>query len=335
MKLAVKGSVKNSVVSWTSMPPARQRCENPAYPDTTAILSLGGHAPQHPKWPPYWCVNAQIQKMRFAAACLLLIVVLMSSAAAHGENENSDAAANAPQSVRSSAEQPSGVTEDKTPEPAIDDEFDFPEEQGQPAAVRVSDPLAPVNRVIFQFNDRLYFWVLKPAAQGYNVVFREDIRQCIANFFSNLLTPVRLANCILQGKFKAAGTETARFFVNTTMGVLGFGDAGKVIFNLEISDEDLGQTLGVYGIGNGFFIIWPILGPSTVRDSVGAGGDLFLNPLTYLEPFALRAGVGGYRRLNDLSFRIGEYEAIKEAAIEPYTAVRDGYVQFRNALVNK
>jgi phospholipid-binding lipoprotein MlaA len=334
MKPAVKGSVKNSVVSWTSMPPARRRCKNPAYPDTTAILSLGGRAPQHPKWQTHWCVNAQILKMKFAAASLLLIVVLMSSAAAHGENENSDAA-NAPQSVRPSAEQPSGVSEGKTPEPSIDDEFDFPEEQGQPALVRISDPLAPVNRVIFQFNDKLYFWVLKPAAQGYNVVFREDIRQCIANFFSNLLTPVRLANCILQGKFKAAGTETARFFVNTTMGVLGFGDAGKVIFNLEISDEDLGQTLGVYGIGNGFYIVWPILGPSTFRDSVGFGGDLFVNPLTYLEPFALAAGVGGYRRFNDLSLRLGEYEAIKEAAIEPYTAVRDGYVQFRNALVDK
>jgi phospholipid-binding lipoprotein MlaA len=279
-------------------------------------------------------VNAQILKVKFAAAGLLLVVVLMSSAAAHGENENPDAA-NASQSVRSSAEQPSGVTEGKTPEPALDDEFDFPEEQGQPALVQISDPLEPVNRVIFQFNDKLYFWVLKPAAQGYNVVFREDIRQCIANFFSNLLTPVRLANCLLQGKFKAAGTETARFFVNTTMGVLGFGDAGKEIFNLEISDEDLGQTMGVYGIGNGFFIVWPIFGPSTARDSVGFGGDLFVNPLTYIEPFAAAAAVGGYRRFNDLSLRIGEYEAIKEAAIEPYTAVRDGYVQFRNALVDK
>ena len=128
------------------------------------------------------------------------------------------------------------------PGPAIDDDFDFPEEQAQLAVVRISDPLAPLNRAVFKFNDRLYFWVLKPVAKGYNVVFREDVRTCIANFFSNLLTPVRLVNCILQGKFKAAATETARFFVNTTMGVLGFGDAGKIVFNLEISDEDLGQT---------------------------------------------------------------------------------------------
>ena len=275
-----------------------------------------------------------IRRVRFAAACLLLTAVLMSSAAAHAEDENSGPT-NTPQSVRPSAEQPADVTEGRTPEPAIDDEFGFPEEQEQTAVVRISDPLAPVNRVIFQFNDKLYFWVLKPVAKGYNVVFREDIRNCIANFFSNLLTPVRLANCILQGKFKAAGTETARFFVNTTLGVLGFGDAGKVIFNLEISDEDLGQTLGVYGLGNGIYIVWPIVGPSTLRDSVGFGGDLFVNPLTYLEPFALAAGVGGYRRFNYLSLGLGEYEAIKEAAIEPYAAVRNGYVQFRNALVDK
>ncbi|MDZ7580755.1 MAG: MlaA family lipoprotein [Deltaproteobacteria bacterium] len=83
------------------------------------------------------------------------------------------------------------------------------------------------------------------------------------------------------------------------------------------------------------FIMWPIVGPFTLRDSAGFGGDLFVNPLTYLEPFGLSAAVGGYRRFNDLSMRLGEYEAIKEAAIEPYSAVRNGYIQFRNALIDK
>jgi phospholipid-binding lipoprotein MlaA len=216
-----------------------------------------------------------------------------------------------------------------------DDDFEFAEDQAQPDVIRIADPFAPLNRVIFQLNDRLYFWVLKPAAQGYNILFPVDIRMCIANFFSNLLTPVRLANCLLQGKFNAAGTETARFFTNTTMGVLGFADPGKVMFDLDVSDEDLGQTLGIYGIGNGFYIVWPIFGPSTLRDTVGFGGDLFVNPISYLEPFAASAAVGAYRRFNDLSLRIGEYEAIKEAAIEPYAAVRDGYIQFRNALIDQ
>jgi phospholipid-binding lipoprotein MlaA len=215
------------------------------------------------------------------------------------------------------------------------DEFDFPEEGASVSPVRVADPLAPINRVTFQVNDKLYFWLLKPAAQGYNFVIPKDFRLCVSNFFSNVMTPVRLANCILQGKFKNAGTEVARFFVNTTFGILGFGDPGKVVFNMDISDEDLGQTLGRWGFGNGFYIVWPIFGPSSFRDSVGFGGDLFVNPLTYVEPFAAGAAIGGYRRFNDLSLRIGEYEAIKEAAIEPYLAVRDGYIQFRNALVDK
>jgi phospholipid-binding lipoprotein MlaA len=215
------------------------------------------------------------------------------------------------------------------------DEFDFAEGQASVAPVRIADPLAPINRVTFQVNDKLYFWLLKPAAQGYNFVIPKDFRICFSNFFSNVMTPVRLANCLLQGKFKHAGTEVARFFVNTTFGILGFGDPGKVVFNMDISDEDLGQTLGRWGFGNGFYIVWPVLGPSTIRDSVGFGGDLFVNPLTYVEPFAAGVAIGAFRRFNDLSLRLGEYEAVKAAAIEPYTAVRDGYIQFRNSLVDK
>ncbi|MFZ0613494.1 MAG: VacJ family lipoprotein [Desulfobacterales bacterium] len=262
----------------------------------------------------------------WAAVRVLVIAMLISSAPVRAENDYSGPAAAAP-GILPAADQDGGASA-----PASDDEFDFPPEEARPV-VKIADPFEPINRVVFRFNDRLYFWVLKPVTQGYKVVLREDIRQCVANFFSNVLTPVRLANCLFQGKFKAAGTETARFFINTTMGVLGFGDAGKDMFKLEITDEDLGQTLGVYGIGNGFFIVWPLLGPSTVRDTAGFVGDTFLNPITYLEPTGLSLAVGGYRRLNDLSFRIGEYEAILAAAIEPYTAVRDGFIQYRKALV--
>lgn len=220
-------------------------------------------------------------------------------------------------------------------ETEIDDEFGFIENEIPVSPVQIADPLEPFNRVIFQINDRLYFWLLKPAAQGYNFVIPTDFRLIIANFFSNVMTPVRLANCILQGKMKNAGTEVARFFVNSTIGILGFGDPGKQMFNMDISDEDLGQTLGVWGIGNGFYIVWPIVGSSTLRESVGFAGDLWLNPIAYLESATAVYGVGFYRRFNDLSFRIGEYEAIKEAALEPYSAVRNGYIQFRSALVDR
>jgi phospholipid-binding lipoprotein MlaA len=199
----------------------------------------------------------------------------------------------------------------------------------------VADPLAPYNRAVFHFNDKLYFWILKPLARGYNAVMPVPVRTGVRNFFTNLLTPLRFVNCILQGKGDAAGTELGRFAVNTTMGILGFWDPAKQYYQLDLTDEDLGQTFGAYGIGNGFYIVWPVLGASTLRDSIGFVGDLFLNPISYIDSTAWSVGVGGYRRFNDLSFRIGEYEAIKQASIDPYQAVRDGYIQFRNALVEE
>jgi phospholipid-binding lipoprotein MlaA len=281
------------------------------------------------------------RKPVLAFACFLMAAFFSFNTHANGTQATSvakEAQAAAP-AASDQAPTKENSAEDSAPKQGDDaefkDEFDFPENEVSVSPVRIADPLAPLNRVIFQVNDKLYFWLLKPAAQGYKFVIPKDFRFCVSNFFSNVLTPVRLANCILQGKFKNAGTEVARFFVNTTFGILGFGDPGKVVFNMDISDEDLGQTLGRWGFGNGFYIVWPIFGSSTFRDSVGFGGDLFVNPLTYVEPFAASVAIGGYRRFNDLSFRIGEYEAIKAAAIEPYTAVRDGYIQFRNSLVDK
>ncbi len=147
----------------------------------------------------------------------------------------------------------------------------------------IADPLEPINRVFFHFNDKLYFWVLKPAASGYKAVVHQEIRVGVRNFFSNLVTPVRFVNCLLQANFKGAGTETARFALNTTFGVAGFFDLAKDQFNLKKKEEDFGQTLGVWGLGPAFYINWPILGPSSLRDTFGFAGDMFLDPLTYLD----------------------------------------------------
>ena len=201
------------------------------------------------------------------------------------------------------------------------------------AAVQVADPLEPVNRAVFVFNDRLYFWVLKPLASGYNVILPEAARRGIRNFFSNLFTPIRFANCVLQGKGTAAAQEVARLITNTTIGVLGFWDPALDLYGLKMSDEDLGQTLGAYGVGNGFYLMWPVLGPSSLRDTIGFFGDLYVNPLNYLEPTSLSISAGFYRRFNDLSLRIGDYEAVKQAAVDPYVAFRDGYVQYRRSLI--
>lgn len=194
-----------------------------------------------------------------------------------------------------------------------------------------ADPLEPVNRVFFHFNDKLYFWVVKPAAQGYSYFIAEDVRMCVRSFFENLLAPVRIVNNLLQGKVADSGVETARFVINSTFGIAGLADPAKNEFGLSPKDEDLGQTLGVYGFGEGIYFCWPFFGPSNVRDTVGIAGDFFLSPVSYLAMSDSGAGVavqaGG--EVNSTSLTLGDYEDFKESAIDPYVALRDAYRQYR------
>jgi phospholipid-binding lipoprotein MlaA len=214
-----------------------------------------------------------------------------------------------------------------------DDVFDEFEEEFQSKSIQIADPLAPFNKAMFYFNDKFYFWFLKPIIRGYAAIFPEFARTGVRNFFRNIFTPIRFTNSLLQGKSIAAGNELTSFFVNSTVGILGFGAPAQSKHKIALSDEDLGQTFGAYGIGNGFYIVWPILGPSSLRDTVGFVGDGFLNPISYVDPTEAAITISFYDRVNETSFRIGEYESIKEAAIDPYVAIRNGYVQFRNAKI--
>ncbi|MBW6485394.1 MAG: VacJ family lipoprotein [Syntrophobacterales bacterium] len=194
----------------------------------------------------------------------------------------------------------------------------------------IADPLEPFNRAMFQFNDKLYFWVLKPVARAYKKVVHEDVRVVVKNFFSNAAFPARFVNCLLQANLTGAASEVGRFALNTLVGFGGmFDPASDKEINLAKHGEDFGQTLGLYGIGHGFYIHWPIFGPSSPRDTIGMAGDGFLNPFSYLDQWYESAGVGAYERINDVSFSIGDYEALKQAALDPYVAVRDAYVQYR------
>jgi len=199
----------------------------------------------------------------------------------------------------------------------------------------LADPIEPVNRAFFHFNDKLYFWVLKPVATGYKAVISEEFRVCFRNFLSNLLTPVRVGNCLLQGEFKGAGNEAARFGINTTLGFFGFFDQGKDHFDIDKQDRDFGQTLGKWGAGPVFYINWPILGPSSLRDTGGFVGDTLMDPLTYLLTRPASIGLRSFKTVNETSLTIGDYEAIKKAALDPYVAVRDGYYQYRENKIKK
>ena len=200
----------------------------------------------------------------------------------------------------------------------------------------IADPLEPFNRAMYHFNDKLYFWVLKPVAQGYGKVVPETARVSVNNFFANLAFPIRFVNCLLQANFGGAAEELGRFTINTVWGIGGLLDpAASKDINLSKQDEDFGQTLGAYGIGQGFYINWPIFGPSSPRDTVGLVGDAFLTPSTYLSPWYAGAGTRGYDMVNDTSLKIGDYESLKGAAIDPYVAIRDAYVQSRLKKVNR
>jgi len=193
----------------------------------------------------------------------------------------------------------------------------------------ISDPLEPVNRAFFHVNDKLYFWIFKPVASGYKMVFPEDIRLGVQNFFSNVATPIRLVNCLLQANLKGAGNEAIRFLVNTTFGWAGFLDPAQKELGIEKRDEDFGQTLGVWGLGSAFYLEWPIIGASSLRDSLGYPVDLSLDPTSYIPSAAVRLGVKTYDKVNEYSLRIGEYEDLKKFAIDPYIAKRDAYYQNR------
>lgn len=207
-------------------------------------------------------------------------------------------------------------------------------EVGEDEAATIADPLEPFNRAMFQFNDKLYFWALKPVAQGYNKVVLEKGRVSVKNFFTNLAFPIRFVSCLLQADFSGAAAELGRFAVNTIWGVGGLLDpSSSQQLNLPKGDADLGQTLGIYGVGQGFYLVWPVLGPSSARDSVGLVGNYFLYPVSYIPPWYASLGVRAYEEVNDTSLRIGDYEFLKEAAIDPYVALRDAYAQYRQKKV--
>jgi phospholipid-binding lipoprotein MlaA len=214
---------------------------------------------------------------------------------------------------------------------AEDSELDVLEVEQQ----TIADPLEPFNRAMFNFNDKLYFYVLKPVASGYKAVVPEPARLGVKNFFSNVTTPVRLVNCLLQGNFLGGAVEISRFMVNTILGIGGLFDIGRAL-KLPKQDEDLGQTFGVWGLGPGFYLTLPFFGPSSLRDGTGRLGDAFLDPLSFISIGIWPAvGIRTFEQINKTSLAIGDYEALIEMALDPYVAVRNAYHQFRRSKIEE
>ena len=221
--------------------------------------------------------------------------------------------------------------EDWEDEEDWDDEWD--EEGGASVAEEIPDPLMGLNWMFFQFNDKFYLYLWEPLAKGYGYVVPEVARKGVKNFFSNLTTPIRLVNCLLQGKWDDAGNEFARFLINTTAGVLGFGDPALKDYGPP-KHEDFGQTLGYWGLNDGFFLTLPFIGPSSLRDGIGLVADGYLHPVSYIDgkPYETKwykIAIRAYEKFNETSFQIGEYEKLKGMALDPYVAIRNIWWQNR------
>ena len=193
------------------------------------------------------------------------------------------------------------------------------------------DPWEPFNEKTFWFNRQVDRFVLKPVAKGYNAALPDLIRGGIANMFDNLDVTRRLVNNILQLKFAGAGREVARFAINSTVGIAGLFDVAGTALGIAASNRDTGQTLGVYGIGHGPYLVLPLLPPLTVRDFFGFVADQAMYPLNYFIPAGAVIGMSVTEEISDRAANIDRYEGVEETVVDLYGSVRNAYFQRRAA----
>lgn len=212
-------------------------------------------------------------------------------------------------------------------------------EHYEPAIV-VRDPLESVNRVTFKFNDFIYMNVVKHIANGYQKVAPDPVERGASNFFKNLGYPVRLVGNLLQGRMKGAWIETERFAVNTTLGIVGVWPAADRFERMQpIEPEDMGQAFGVWGIGEGPYLVLPLLGPSNVRDLVGFVGDRAVNPLkkpySVIDDSGVQTAFGVTEFVTKSPTLMGIYTQMKEGALDPYSSMKNGYSQRRRSMIEE
>lgn len=191
------------------------------------------------------------------------------------------------------------------------------------------DPWRPFNEVMFKFNhDVLDGWLVRPAATGWQKVLPAPARRAIGRAFDNLDMPRRLVNNVLQLRPIGAGRELSRFVVNTTAGVVGLFDVADLL-HIEPSDADTGQTLAMYGVGAGPYLVLPATSPRTLRDAIGMTADGFLDPLGYFLPLFAEQARSVVNAVNERSLQLQVFADVEESVLDLYTAARNGYLQRR------
>ena len=224
----------------------------------------------------------------------------------------------------------------------LENEFDSEFSQKQE---EIFDPLSGYNRAMTTFNDYLFLNVLNPVAKGYAYVTPETIRIGINNFFENIMFPVRFTNNLLQLKFQNSSEELGRFVINSLWGLGGFLDSATKELNMKPHKEDFGQTLAFYGVGDGFPLVLPFLGPSNLRDTFGLLPDSYISVLSttgnsdlnYKIPNNVlqEAGIKTFDSINSTSLTLGEYESLRKDALDLYPFLRDIYSQARKKQIEE
>ena len=195
------------------------------------------------------------------------------------------------------------------------------------------DPLEGLNRGIYKFNDVADKAVFKPVAGAYKAVAPTPVQTGVSNFFANLRTFVTTVNQVLQFKFNKAAESATRFVVNSTVGIAGLIDVASKT-GIPQYKEDFGQTLGHWGVGNGAYLMLPLLGPSTIRDTGGLAFDaLLLDPIGYVENVRVRNTLYGTFFISTRASYLPGSDLLDEAALDPYTFMRDAYLQRRESQI--
>lgn len=201
-----------------------------------------------------------------------------------------------------------------------------------PQAANPEDPWEPVNRGTFAFNDALDVWLLKPVAQGYDAVMPGPVRTGVANFFGNVEDVWTGVNSLLQGKPGNAVHDFGRVVVNSTMGIAGLLDVASAM-GLEKHNEDFGQTLAVWGVGNGPYVVLPVFGPRTLRDAGGFVFDLTADPVSQVNPDPARYGLSAVRLVDVRAGLLPAEKVLDTAALDKYSYLRSAYLQRRRSLI--
>jgi phospholipid-binding lipoprotein MlaA len=200
-------------------------------------------------------------------------------------------------------------------------------------AAEIADPLEPMNRAVFTFNEYMDMLAIKPVTQAYDYVVPEEGKQGVNNVLRNLQMPVYFANSVLQGDGENAFSAVWSFMLNSTFGVAGIFDFAGAVAGLQVRNEDFGQTLGVWGVGRGPYLVMPFFGPSNMRDGVGMGGDFFLDPYNMIKTDELIITRMGLIGLNTRYQNAALIDDTLENSFDAYATFRSAYDQQRQAAI--